>query len=146
MQNLLQFLKSQKAIVISTTTPWSFTVYFANSEVPIFYFASDKKVFHSTEIEKDPRVSFATFWHDENDLKTRKGIQGVGKCSIADVEEINEAVKLYNEKYPDSVGGINVESMNDPKNDLKIFKIEPEFIKYWDDRLYGEEKTKEFRF
>lgn len=149
MKELLGFLDKQKALVISLAgeSPWAFTVYFASNSQSHLYFVTAHEAFHSKHIQDNPRVAFATFWHDESDLGDRKGLQGVGKCEvITDKAELERAIKAYNDKYPDSKSSLSIEAMLDPGARKGLYKIVPSFIKHWDDKAYGESKIKEFNF
>ena len=146
-KELLEFLKSQRLLVIASQDGelWVSNVYYVIDEELKFYFISNEETKHSKQIMKNSEIAFSVTWFNEKNLKDRKAIQGKGICRIAVNEgEIKKGVELYNEYYPESTESITVDWVKSDENKSHVWIIEPSYIKYWDDSLYGRERTKEF--
>ena len=92
-------------------------------------------------------LAFATAWHDEDNHKNRKGIQGVGKAvATTDEYEIALGVQLHNQNYPEFADRISEAYINDTANHTQVWVITPTYIKFWNDELYGEDEAEEFHF
>ncbi len=149
MENLIEFLQSQKLFTLATTnssTPWVANVYMCSDEKGTLYFISSKDTRHSQEILANDSVAFATAWFNPDDSTDRKGVQGTGICRIAETEdEITKGVKLHNAKCPEFKERITIKWIHDNDKDSKVWIITPKYIKYWNDRK-PETKEQEFNF
>lgn len=146
---LLEFLKSQKLLVIAThdKTPWVCSVYYSiNNNFEIFY-VSPPHTNHSKHIEKNPEVAFSISWYNENDLTDRKAVQGKGKCELlTDENKIKELLENHHKYYSLWKEIITYENMKNNTIQSKPYLIKPTYMKFWNDELYGPEGTKEFKF
>lgn len=146
-KELLDFLESQRLLVIASQDEdlWISNVYYGVDEDLKFYFISNEETKHSKQIMKNPEVAFSVVWFNEKNHKDRKAIQGKGICRIATSdEEIKKGVKIHNHLYPAFAERIAVAWVKSNLNKSHVWVIEPNYIKHWDDSLYGEDGTKEF--
>jgi uncharacterized protein YhbP (UPF0306 family) len=95
---------------------------------------------HSQIISSFPNIAFAIARFNPHDFDDRKGIQGTGICMQIDFDE--EIIRKYCEKYKRSFEDTKKYMLENPG--LALYKITPQFIKYWDDEMLGEEGTEEF--
>ena len=147
--NLLKFLKSQKLLVLasSSQTPWISNLFYGVDENFKIYFVSNEETKHSKQILENSRVAFSIAWFNTEDSEDRKGVQGTGTCKIAQIdEEITRGVELHNLKFPEFKDKITFDWIKSVDNKSHIWIIEPDYIKYWDDEFYGDEETEEFTF
>lgn len=149
-KELLDFLKSQKIIIIATYDNgdiWTSNVYYGIDENFNFYFSSGKDSKHSKQIVNNSKVSFSVVWYDESDFKNRKAIQGKGECILAtSSNDIKIGVDLHNLNFPEFKERVTIENISNPNFPSKIWKITPTYIKFWNDELFGENGVKEFKF
>jgi uncharacterized protein YhbP (UPF0306 family) len=150
-QDLQRFIRSRKLLTIATVDadakPWVCNVYFSTDQDLRFCFVTPPSTNHSQHIEQEPAVAFSTAWYDENDLSNRKAIQGRGNCRLLTSEaEIQAALQPHLDKYPDWASYLTLDALVQNKIKSKLYIIEPRYIKFWNDELYGEEGTKEFTF
>jgi len=146
-QKLLDFLKSQKFLVIASHDGelWISNVFYGIDDDFTIYFVSGEGERHSKQILESPNVAFSTVWYDDQDHTNRKGVQGVGQCFLAeDDREIETGTKLHNENFPEFAHRIGLEYIKSDKNQAAVWTINPSYIKYWDDELYGDDQTEEF--
>ena len=148
MKELQEFLETQRMLVLATTSSdeiWTCTVFYA-FENNKFYFISKKKAKHSQHVLNNKHVSFVVNWFNADNHFDRKAIQGKGICRIAKENELDIGVRLHNERYPAFKERITPEWIR--KNDAgsTVWIIEPEYIKFWNDELFGLNETKEYHF
>ena len=126
---------------------WIANVYIGADEKGNIYFISSKEAKHSRMILKNPKVAFSMSWFKEGNHQNRKGIQGLGECRIAkDQTEIAEGIKVLYKNFPDLSSILNLKWILNNIYGSKIWVLKPNYVKYWDDELYGEDESKEFKF
>jgi uncharacterized protein YhbP (UPF0306 family) len=126
---------------------WVSNVYYGVDNELKFYFISNEKTKHSKQIMKNSGVAFSVVWFNEKDHRDRKAVQGKGTCRIAmSEEEIKRGVELHNRYFPEFAEKITIDWVKNNKNKSHVWIVEPSYIKHWDDSMYGQDGTKEFRF
>jgi len=149
MKNLLAFLRSQKLVSIAshnTKDVWIANVYFGADEKGTIYFISSKDSKHSQMILKNPKVAFSASWFDLKNNKNRKGIQGLGICKQADIAESIKGIKLLYKGFPDLHDILTLEWIKTNAWNTKVWVIKPSYMKYFDDKVYGDDESEEFNF
>ena len=148
MEKVLQFLRKRKLLAIAphgTEGAWIANVYFGTDEQGTIYFISPEDNKHSKMILQNPKIAFSVAWFDENNHKNRKAVQGLGICRPAKTEdEIATGVRLHNESFPELKDRITVDWIHTNEWNSKVWVLQPNYIKYWDDELYGHDETEEF--
>lgn len=148
MREPLQFIQSQKLMVIATSDKeniWVANIYFGCDSLGVIYFISPEDTKHSQMILKRPNVAFSIAWFDPKNHENRKAVQGLGMCRVAkNEEEIATGVKLHNQNFPEFKERITTQWIHDNEWGSRVWVLEPTYIKYWDDELYGADETKEF--
>lgn len=149
-QDLAKFIQSQRLMVIATTNenaqPWVCNVYFSSDNDLNFYIISPASNNHSKHIAARPEVAFSVAWYDEHNLGNRKAVQGTGRMElIKGIPENIAALKIHHEKYPQWRDIITWDNIVKKVIESKVYKLTPSYIKFWNDELYGEEGTKEFK-
>lgn len=150
-QLLLNFLQSQKLLVISTIgdegKPWIANVYFSCTENFELVFFSSPKTKHSQNIKLNPNVAFSTVWFDQNNLGNRKGVQGAGECTlIEDLEVTEKYLGNHYKFFPSWKDSINIEKMKTNHIESRLYLVKPNYMKFWNDEEFGNEGTKEYKF
>ncbi len=150
MEKLLEFLKSQKLLVLATNGSdgvWAANVYYGIDSDFKIYFVSRKSAKHSSHILQNPNVAFSICWFDSSNHKNRKAVQGLGVCRLAETEEeIAKGVQLHNANFPEFAEKITVEWIRTNDYESCVWVLNPSYMKYWNDELYGEDGSKEFKF
>jgi len=135
------------AIASHASDLWIANVYFGVDDDFNIYFIGSDKTKNNQQIEKNPQVAFSTIWFDENDHANRKGVQGVGTCTVAtDGPDIAKGIALHNLNYPEFRERITVEWIGSNEYGSKVWIIKPQFIKFWNDELYGDDESEDFGF
>lgn len=148
MQEAFDFIRSQKLMVLAAADEagvWVANVYIGCDAQGLIYFVSPLKTRHSEMILRNPRVAFSIAWFDQKNHKNRKAVQGKGICRLAENEsEIVSGVSLHNQNYPEFKERITVDWIHNNSRGSKIWVLKPDYLKYWDDELYGEKECCEF--
>lgn len=149
MHEVREFLESQKLLVLSTVdesgNPWTSNVYFSIDKDTNIFFVSPAFTKHVKHIEISPNVSFSVAWFDPDNLVNRKAVQGTGICKrLKDTTKTTSLIKNHVKFYPLWKDVITLENIDNKVIKSKPYVIEPNYMKFWNDELYGEEGTKEF--
>lgn len=149
MKNLINYILNQDSIVISTVEndeSWTTNLFYWYEKDRI-YFISGITEKHSQHILINPNISFANSWYNKNDFSDRKWIQWTWKCYLAEKsEDIKKWVELHNKSFPQFKERITLEYILDENNPARVWYIDIDYVKYWDDKLYWNCGTKDFYF
>lgn len=144
MDKVIKFLSSQKLLSIAVTDsngPWIANVYFVCSEAGVLYFVSPKSNRHSRAILANSKIAFSSAWFNPAKTDDRKAIQGTGNCFVVtNPIEIAQALNLLHKSFPEFKDRITFEWICENVFESKVWKIQPTYLKYWDDELYGEDE------
>ena len=147
-KELFEFLKSQRLMAIASCEVgiWITNVYYGIDDDARMYFISPMDTKHSQQILKSSEVAFSVAWYDKENPGNRKAVQGLGVCKVVEDEEnIRKGVQLHNENFPQFKEVLTPEYLLSEQNDTKVWILEPRYMKFWSDELYGEEEWKEFQ-
>ncbi len=126
---------------------WVANVYFGVDDEATIYFISPADSRHSKMILKNPNIAFSIAWFDPNNHQNRKAVQGLGGCRPAySEEEIKIGVKLHNQNFPEFKQLITPAWVHNNEWGSKVWVLKPSYMKYWDDEIYGDDESEEFRF
>ena len=150
MDDVKAFLESQKLLVLSTVdeqgNPWTCNVYYSVDNKLNIFFVSPVSTKHIQHIKHNQRVSFSVPWFNPDDLTDRKAIQGAGVCEqVTSPKTIISLIKNHSKYYPLWKEVLTYENIKSSTIESRPFIIKPDYLKYWDDKLYGSEGTKEFK-
>lgn len=148
MQEVQHFLMNQPLYTIATcqdNTPWVANVYGGfDKETNILYFVSSTEAIHSMHIIDQPIIACNTAWFNTDIHTDRKAVQMVGTCTMAtDTKDIQTGIALHSALFPEFAERLTVTYIQNVDNPSAVWKFSPEYIKFWNDELYGE-KAKEF--
>ncbi len=149
MEKLLNFIQTQKLVTIAAHNDkdiWVANVYFSSDEKGKIYFVSSTDSKHGQMILKNPNIAFSTSWFDPKNNKNRKGVQGLGVCQPANLLETAEGIKLMYKNFPDLHDILTIEWIATNAWNTKVWVIQPSYVKYFDDEIYGDDESEEFNF
>ncbi len=148
LKTVIQFLKSQKLMTVASQDKdniWVANAYIGVDDKATIYFISPKDTKHSKMINKNQNVAFSIAWFEPNNHKNRKAVQGLGVCrQTNNALEIATAVKLLYKNFPDLKDILTIKWIMTNARGSKIWTIKPNYIKYWDDEIYGDKQSEEF--
>ncbi len=149
MEKLLHFIKNQKIVSIASHNDkdiWVVNVYYSSDNKGKIYFVSSTDSKHGQMILKNPSVAFSIAWADPKNNKNRKGVQGQGESRPANLLETAEGIKLMYKNFPDLHDILTIEWITTNAWSTKVWIIEPSYMKYFDDEIYGDDESEEFNF
>lgn len=124
---------------------WVANVYFGVDEKGLIYFISPENNKHSKMILNNPKIAFSIAWFDPTNHANRKAVQGLGICRPAQNEgEIKTGVTLHNQNFPEFKERITVDWIHTNEFGSRVWVLQPIYMKYWDDELYGDKESEEF--
>ncbi|OGM89443.1 hypothetical protein A2597_03020 [Candidatus Woesebacteria bacterium RIFOXYD1_FULL_46_19] len=146
---LLRYLKSQRLMGLATfdKKPWICTIYYAVDKDFCLYFVSSPKSKHCQDIEKNNEVSCAIY--DSHTLNSAKktGVQMQGTASqVKGWERIKVILKMWQKAAPGMEDVVNVKNMRNKVISSRAYKVKPTFIKFFNQKLYGEDGFRKFKF
>lgn len=142
------FLKKQKLLILATVgddgSPWTCNVYYSVSKNGKLFFVSSPNTEHSQHLEKNKNISFSVAWYDGGDLSNRKAVQGRGKCEkVTGAKETIQFLSNHYQYYPLWKDVITHEKMRKNAIESRPYIINPTYMKYWNDELFGDEGIRE---
>ncbi|MBI5369930.1 pyridoxamine 5'-phosphate oxidase family protein [Candidatus Uhrbacteria bacterium] len=148
MDQVLSFIRSQDLLAIACSlneSIWIANVYFVADDKGKMFFISPEGTKHSLMIKQNPKVAFSTAWFDPNNHKNRKAVQGFGICrQVNDIAEVSEGLKLLWNKFSDMRDILSPEWIAKNIWGTRLWTIETDYIKYWDDEIYGDDEFAEY--
>lgn len=127
--------------------PWVATVFYAVDERFNFYYIGPPDSRHNKAIKKNKHVSFAVAASSQKTTDKKIGVQVDG---IADEVNSRNKIKiilaLWNKFNPGFGSVINLPNMIKKIISSRVYKIEPKLIKFFNEKLYGDEGTEIFKF
>src|SRR6056297_2261567 len=149
MEELTAFLKAQSIMQIApqSETPWIANLLMVAESPRALYFVGSERTHYGQQLRATGTVAFATAWHASDNHTDRKGVQGVGVAHTAtDYDEIAYVVSLHNAAYPEFREQITPDWVSTNTIGIHLWRIEPTFIKFWNDALYGRDGCTTFTF
>ena len=148
---LSKFLKNQKLLVLSTVdgrgNPWTSNLYYSVDRDLNLFFVSSPDTNHGMHITAHSQISFSVPWYDEKNLGNRKAVQGTGICKrITRAEEIIKLLKNHYKYYPLWKDVVTHKAMQNNLIKSRPYLIKPNYMKFWNDEVYGDEGVREFKF
>lgn len=148
MDNLFTtFLYNQELLALGAcdvSNPWIANIYYAFDLKRSIYFISSEDTRHSQMILRNPNISFSVAWFDKFNHNNRKSVQGNGICRIANLKESTNGIKLLYSKFPDLRNILTTDWIRSNLYKTKVWIIDINYIKYWDDELFGEEESQDY--
>ena len=146
---LFNYLKSQHTLYLATYDgkPWTSTVFYAVDNDFNFYFISEPTTRHSKAIEKNKLISCSIA--DSNQVVTDKkiGVQIEGIASeVKNKNKLKIVISMWHMKNPGFEDIINLPNMIKKIIKGRFYQIKPTLIKFFNERLYGDEGFEIFKF
>lgn len=146
---LLQFLQSQNLMTLATQGKhlWAGNVYYVTDEKFNLYFLSEPKSQHCLAIKSHPEVACAVADTKQKVVDKKVGAQLYGTASqTKNLSTVMWMLKMWNKLNPGFESIINLKNIQTNKINGRIYKIEPKLIKFFNEKLYGPEGFKLFKF
>ena len=142
-EDIFKFINSNGIMTLATHSskgPWVSTVYYgADSEMNL-YIVTDPNSIHGKFFSKDNRVAFNIFDSRQKIVGPLKGLQGKGSIEIVKgIINNTRALYLWHKANPGAEKNITIEKVK-KLADTKLFKITPNYLKFFNKALYTPEE------
>lgn len=146
---LLSFLKSQNLMALATydKKPWICNVYFVIDDNFNLYFISEPTTIHCKNISKNKNVTCSVADSSQKVTDKKIGVQIRGTAQRLDnLQKIRWMLAFWNKMNPGFETIINLKNIQNKVIKGRAYQIKPEVIKFFNEKLYGPEGQKIFRF
>ena len=147
-KELGRFLNSNNLMTLATANPkpWVATVYYTFDLDLNFYFVSSPKPKHSHDIEKNRNVACAIYDSHTKNSEKKTGIQMQGTVQqVKGWECTSRMLKIWHKSAPGMEDIVNVKNMKEKVISSRVYKITPKLIKFFNQKLYGDDEFGEFK-
>ncbi|MBU1327424.1 pyridoxamine 5'-phosphate oxidase family protein [Patescibacteria group bacterium] len=148
-QELLTFLKSENLMALATIDkkPWICNVYFVTDDNFNLYFISKPATTHCQNIAKNNSVtcSVANSSQKVTDQKVGAQIRGTAQ-RLNNLAKVRWMLAFWNKMNPGFETIINLKNIQNKVIKSRAYQVKPEVIKFFNEKLYGPEGQKIFRF
>lgn len=141
-EKLKKYLKSHKLMSLATFSgkPWISVVYYAIDANLSLYFVSEPGTRHCKDLLLNPKVACSITDSGQKATDKKVGVQIEGIASlVTHKEQTKLALRLWNKANQGVKSVINFENMQNGTIKSRVFKIEPQVIKFFNEKLYGPE-------
>lgn len=142
---LYKFLSNHKLMSLGTyyRAPWAASVYFLIDKDLNLYFLSSPDTRHCKNIAKNPKVSVTVADSRQKASERKEGFQMMGVAKpVGLATSIKQIVALWNKSHTDTPP-IDFHTLTKVWKS-KFYKITPQEIKLFSQKLYGDDEEKEW--
>jgi len=143
-KDIFDFIKSNGIMTLATQSnkgPWVCTVYYGTDKDMSLYIITDPNSIHGKDFSKNNKIAFNIFDSHQKITKSKKGVQGSGFIEIVrSVVNVSKALYLWRKANPGIEKNITVKDILKKITDTKIYKITPNYLKFFNKVLYSPEE------
>jgi uncharacterized protein YhbP (UPF0306 family) len=148
---LLSFLQEQRLLTLATVStdgfPWVSNVYYSITDKGEIFYISPTTTNHSKHVVANKEVAFSVAWYEKDNMENRKSVQGRGICSqVTNFAKISRLISNHLSFYPDWKDFLTTDAILRHLIESRPYMIKPTYMKFFNDELFGEEGTREFKF
>jgi len=146
-KELTEYLSERKLMTLATFSknPWICFVYYTIDDDLNLYFISDPKSEHGVDIEQNNEISCAIADSNQDVGDEKIGVQIYGTVSfVSGVEKLKWFFKMWGKLNPSTKDRLNFENLKQEKISSKVYKISPQTIKFFNEKLYSKPPFMEF--
>lgn len=146
---LQEYLQSQNLMSLATCGPdmWISSVYYVVDDEFNLYFLSEPTTIHCQALKKNIEVSCAIANSRQKVTAKKIGVQIHGQASqVNSLQKMRWMLAMWNKINPGFEAVINLKNIQKRVINSKVYKIQPKLIKFFNEKLYGEEGFKLFKF
>ena len=127
--------------------PWVCTVYYVADRDFNLYFVSSPNSKHCKDIEKNNKVACAIYDSHTPNSAQKIGVQIEGVASQVKGWDRTEVIlKMWNRAAPGMEKVINIKNMKEKVISSRVYAVKPTLIKFINQKLYGEDGFRKFKF
>lgn len=142
-KDIFKFIKMNGIMTLATQSakgPWVCTVYYGVDDDMNFYIVTDPNSIHGRDMIKNNKVAFNIFDSSQKIFKPKKGLQGSGTVEmVKGIINVAKALTLWHKQNPGVEKAITLKEVK-KFSDTKVWKIVPQYLKFFNKELYAPEE------
>lgn len=143
-QDISDFIKLNGIMTLTTQSkdgPWACTVYYGVDNNINLYIVTDPNSTHGKYLKTNNHVAFTIFDSHQKIFNPKAGIQGKGICErVNGLVNSVKALALWHKANPGIEKNITIKDVLKKITDVKIYKITPTYLKFFNKELYSPEE------
>lgn len=149
VQSIISILENNTLLTLSTfdeknNQPCCSTAYYVFDNKLNLYLWTSPNTLHSKNIKRNPKVAVNIFDSTQKWGTLLKGLQIFGKAKVVDKKELLIGGVLYMKRFPSVVKFVKkILDFHSLKLESKMYKIEMNRIKVFDEETFGKEEFRE---
>jgi uncharacterized protein YhbP (UPF0306 family) len=148
-QDITDFLKVNGVMTLATcekNEPWVCTVYYGIDEKLNMFIVTDPNSRHGKSLANNPKVAFNIFDSHTKNTDPKQGVQGTGVIEqVKGIIEVTKALILWHKANPGLESRLDVKYLVKKASDARIYKVTPEYVKFFNKQLYGSDEFGEVK-
>ncbi|MBI2621357.1 MAG: pyridoxamine 5'-phosphate oxidase family protein [Candidatus Levybacteria bacterium] len=146
-QKLLKYLKSRDLMILATNGPTASTFYYGIDDDFNFYIVTSPNSEHAKNFIKNPNVACVITDTNQKmfETKNKSGVQIKGVVKQVSSGQLKKALNVWAHANKEMAEKF-FKNISEGKWKDKVYLIKPREIKWFNEKLYGEQGTETFRF
>ena len=148
-QKLLEYLRSKKVMTLATygDDVWASTVFYTIDDGFCLYFLSEPTSKHVQDLRKNGSVACAVADSRQEAVDKKIGVQVKGMATeVEGMDRLMPIMDMWHAVNPGLESVLSIDKIRGKVVDSAVYKISPQYIKFFNEELYGIEGYEVFRF
>lgn len=152
MQNklkLLEYLRSKKLMTVATygDDVWAASVYYTIDDDFSIYFLSAPEAQHVQDLHKNKGIACTVADCRQEAVDKKVGVQLKGIAEeVTGIDRLMPIMDMWHTVNPGMRSVLSIDTIRGKVIDSVIYKITPQYIKFFNEELYGSEGCEVFTF
>jgi uncharacterized protein YhbP (UPF0306 family) len=148
-QKLLEYLRSKKLMTVATygDDVWAASVYYTIDNDFSLHFLSDPDSKHVQDLHKNRSVACTIADSRQEAADKKMGVQLKGTAEeVTGMDRLMPIMDMWHAVNPGMESVLSIDTIRGKVVDSAIYKITPQYIKFFNEELYGAEGYEVFQF
>ncbi len=144
---LFDFLKNHKLMTIATHDEklWIATVFYVADESLNLYFLTSPKTEHGQHIAKNGMIACNIVDSHQQVTNQKVGLQIEGTAEkVSVLESIKKVLQMWHATNPGKEEKLSFDKIKNKVIKMRVYKVTPNRLKFFNEKLYSEEESKVF--
>jgi uncharacterized protein YhbP (UPF0306 family) len=144
---LVDFLKNHKLMTLATfdNKPWIATVFYVSDEDFNLYFLTSPKTEHGQHIAKNGMIACNIIDSHQKVTDQKVGLQLEGTAEkVSTFESIKKILQMWHAINPGKEEKLSFDKIKNKVIGARVYKVTPNRLKFFNEKLYPEEESKTF--
>jgi nitroimidazol reductase NimA-like FMN-containing flavoprotein (pyridoxamine 5'-phosphate oxidase superfamily) len=148
-QQLLEYLRSKKLMTVATYSDdvWAASVYYTVDDDFSIYFLSAPESKHVQDLHKNGSVACTIADSRQEAVDKKMGVQLKGiAVEVTGMDRLMPIMDMWHAVNPGLESILSIDTIRGKVIDSIVYKIAPQYIKFFNEELYGPEGCEVFKF